>query len=105
MNLLLHDLKGTEDVINHSVNIALEQHEFDPLCSLVFNIGPGAAGPNGKDGFSITKNGNPSMILAALNSGDKKSAADHFLDWRFAGGEPVLLPRRMRERAVFVNGS
>lgn len=104
-DLLQHDLATSEDIINHSVTVALEQHQFDPLCSLVFNIGHGVAGANGRDGFVITKAGEPSMILAALNRDDMASAADHFLDWRFAGGKPVLLGRRQKEREIFLHGT
>lgn len=40
--LLRQDLKEAEDAVNRSIDVPLQQNEFDALVSLVFNIGGGA---------------------------------------------------------------
>ena len=65
----------------------LNQNQFDALVSLVFNIGTGA--------FAR------STLLKRLNVGDYNGAAEAFLMWRNAGGKPILLNRRKREKALF----
>lgn len=39
LELLAHDLGEVEDTINRSVHVPLQQHQFDALASLGFNIG------------------------------------------------------------------
>lgn len=87
--LLRQDLAIVEQQINHRVTAALNQHQYDALCSLVFNIGTEA--------FAH------STVLQKLNACDYASAAETMLMWCRAGGEPHrLLPRRQRERALFL---
>ncbi|MBH3006771.1 lysozyme [Serratia ureilytica] len=88
-DLLRFDLQWTERAIN-SANVTLNQNQYDALCSLVFNIG--AAAFNG------------STLLRKLKAGDYAGAADQFLAWKRAGNDPdILLPRRQRERALFLS--
>jgi lysozyme len=70
--------------------VAVKQHEWDALVSLMFNIGPGA----------LAK----SSVLRRLKAGDHLGAADAFLMWNKAGGRvfPGLARRRRAERALFL---
>ncbi|OKP52146.1 muraminidase [Serratia marcescens] len=88
-DLLRFDLQWTERAIN-SANVTLNQNQYDALCSLVFNIGASAF--------------NGSTLLRKLKAGDYAGAADQFLAWKRAGNNPdILLPRRQRERALFLS--
>ncbi|EIC82096.1 lysozyme [Serratia sp. M24T3] len=88
--LLLQDIQWVEQTINSSVKVPLNQNQYDALCSLVFNIGAGAF-------ISST-------VLKRLNQKDYAGAADAFLMWKKAGTNPnILLPRRQRERALFLS--
>lgn len=89
-DILKTDLRETEDIINSLVKVPLNQNEFDALVSLVFNIGPGAF--------------KRSSVLRLLNQGDRQGAADAFLLWKRAGADhDILLPRRNRERKLFLS--
>lgn len=88
--ILAQDLKKFEGYIHDMVKVDLKQHEFDALVSLVFNIGPG--------------NFKNSTVLRELNQGDKQSAADAFLKFKYANGKvmPGLVNRRNDERRMFL---
>ena len=88
--LLRSDLAWVEKSIATNVKVPLTQNQYDALCSLIFNIGPTA--------FANY------TVLKRLNAGDYKGAADAFLMWKKAGNDPeILLPRRQRERALFLS--
>lgn len=88
--LLRSDLAWVEKSIATNVKVPLTQNQYDALCSLIFNIGPTA--------FAN------STVLKRLNSSDYKGAADAFLMWKKAGNDSeILLPRRQRERALFLS--
>lgn len=81
------DSRWVERVINQYCRIPPTQNEFDAMFSLTYNIG--SAGFHG------------STVLRLYNANDLQGAADAFLLWR----RPArLLPRRMRERALFLKG-
>ena len=84
------DLGKFETGVSGVVNGKLTQNEFDALVSLAFNIGLGAF--------------RSSSLLHLLNQGDKRSAADKFLNWTHAGGKvlPGLVRRRTAERKMFL---
>lgn len=87
--LLRQDLADVERQLNHRVTVRLNQHQYDALCSLVFNIGTEA--------FAH------STVLQKLNASDYPAAADSMLMWCRAGHEPQrLLARRRRERTLFL---
>lgn len=87
--LLVSDIAWVEKAINASVKVTLTQHQYDALCSLVFNIG--------KNAFE------DSTVLKRLNAHEYHGAADAFLMWKRAGNDPdILLPRRQLEREVFL---
>ncbi|HGH4643561.1 TPA: lysozyme [Enterobacter roggenkampii] len=88
--LLKGDLQWVEDAINGLVRVPLNQNQYDALCSLIFNIG--------KTAFA------GSTVLRQLNLKNYQAAADAFLLWKEAGKDPdILLPRRQRERALFLS--
>ncbi|AXF76123.1 lysozyme [Erwinia tracheiphila] len=88
--LLKEDLQMTESTIVKNITAPLSQNQYDALCSLIFNIGSGAfAG---------------SSVKRKLNAWDYKGAADVFLMWKRAGKDlDILLPRRQRERELFLS--
>ncbi|EHM8868126.1 lysozyme [Salmonella enterica] len=88
--LLRDDLSWVEHCIAERVTVELNQHQYDALCSLIFNIGASAF-----IGSSVRRH---------LNAGDYAAAADDFLKWTRSGSNPTLLaPRRGRERAMFLD--
>lgn len=86
-SILANDLKKVEADVNKLVKVSINQNQFDALVSFHFNTG----------GLGR------SQVLVKLNKGDYKGAADAFLNWTRANGNPtLLLPRRQRERALFL---
>lgn len=91
--LLADDVRWAERAVEDLVKVALSQHEFDALVSLVFNIGRG--------------NFENSTLRRLLNDGaERQRVAGEFYKWRKAGGKVVsgLENRRRAEAAVFLNG-
>lgn len=87
--LLRSDLQWTEKAVNNA-NVQLNQNQYDALCSLVFNIGAAAF--------------NNSTLLKKLKASDYQGAADQFLAWKRSGKDAdILLPRRKRERSLFLS--
>ena len=92
--LLSRDVAWAEDAVSTSVDVELNQNEFDALVSLVFNIGA--------NGFFR------STCLARLNDGDRTGAADAMLWWNKATIDGQLkevaglVRRRADERALFL---
>jgi lysozyme len=88
--LLWDDLGKFEAAITASVDVPLNQNEFDALVSLAFNVGAAAV--------------QKSQLLRRINQGNKMSAADQFLRWDHAGGKVLagLTARRKAERELFL---
>ena len=84
--LLRSDLKWCSEAVESSVRVPLQQHQFDALYSLCFNIGA--------DNFR------QSTVLKKLNTGDYRGAADAFMMWV---KPEVLKQRRIKERALFLS--
>lgn len=88
--LLKGDLSWVESTIANYVKLTLSQNQYDALCSLIINIG--------KDAFK------GSTMLKLLNLGNYRGAADEFPKWKRSGNDPdILLPRRQRERSLFLS--
>lgn len=85
--LLSADTSIAQKKIRSAVKVPLSQSQFDALTSLVFNIGTGAF--------------ENSTLLKLLNQGYYAAASEQFLAWKFAGGKPILLSRREKEKALF----
>lgn len=85
--VLREDLAGRyEPALREAVKKPLKPHQFDALLSLCFNIGTG--------GFK------QSTVVRRLNEGDFAGAADAILMW---SKPAILMPRRRRERELFLN--
>jgi lysozyme len=83
--LLKSDLKWCSEAVESSVRVPLTQKQFDALYSLCFNIGEGAF--------------KKSTVVKRLNANDYKGAADAIEMWNKPA---VLIPRRKREKALFL---
>jgi len=84
-DLLRSDLRWCSEAVESSVRVPLEQHQFDALYSLCFNIGEGAF--------------RKSTVVRKINQNDLQGAADAILMWN---KPEVLIKRRKRERALFL---
>lgn len=88
LQVLREDLaKRFEPAVRKTVKPPLKTHQFDALVSMAFNIGTG--------GFR------GSTVAKRLNAGDFHGAADAMMMWR---KPPEIIPRRRRERELFLNG-
>lgn len=87
---LIDDIRETQLLLAHYVNVPVTQNEFVALVSLAFNVGVGA----------VMK----SKLLRKLNSGDREGAANEFLDFDLAAGKKVagLTRRRKAEHDLFL---
>lgn len=83
--LLRNDLKWCSEAVESSIKVPLTQKQFDALYSLCFNIGETAF--------------KKSTVVKRLNAGDYKGAADAIEMWNKPA---VLIPRRKREKALFL---
>jgi lysozyme len=86
-----HDTQSAVNAVNKAVDAALNQNQFDALCSLCFNIGQG--------------NFAGSTLVKVLNSGNYMMAAEQILVWNHVNGVPNagLTRRREAERALFLS--
>lgn len=89
--LLKLDLSRFEKAVNTCIKLQLEQHKFDALVSLAFNIGVG--------------NFSKSTLVKKINVNAAIEEIEfQFKEWRKAGGKPILLPRRERESKLYKGG-
>lgn len=88
--VLAGDLLKFEYAVRRSVGRRMWQHRFDACVSLAFNIGVG-----GFERSTVARE------LRERRRGFAQRAADAFLLW---DNPPVLLPRRKRERRLFLTG-
>ena len=84
---LMEDVEACEIQLNY-LTLPINQHQFDALCSFIFNLGIG--------------NFMQSTLLKKLKAGDK-TAADEILRWDKSGGKvlPGLTARRKAEYDLF----
>lgn len=90
IELLKGDLRRFENVVNKSIKYPIEQHKFDALLSLAFNIGCAA--------FSN------STVVKKINMGAKMCEVEEaWKMWRKGGGKvlPILVRRREREVKMY----
>lgn len=87
---LRRELAKCEAGVRRLVTVDLNQHEFDALVSLTYNIG-----------LSAFKK---SSVLRRLNIGDRNGSANAFHLWNKGGGRVLtgLASRRAREAALFL---
>lgn len=88
--LLRQDLRGSEEAVRGLIAVPVNENEFSAMVSLCYNLGEG--------------NFSRSDVVERLNAGDRKGAADAFLNHNRAGGVPNdhLTARREKERALFL---
>ena len=79
--------------LNNWVRVPLNQGQFDALCDLIYNIGPGAF--------------RDSTLLSLLNQGKYSLAAAQFPLWCHANGSviPGLVARRRVEQSMFTGSA
>lgn len=77
--------------VNRTVDVELNQNQFDALVSFAYNLGNGSL--------------ESSTLLKKLNAGDYDGAADEFIRWNKAGGKILtgLTKRRTEERELFLS--
>ncbi len=87
---LIEDIRNTQLLLAHYVNVPVSEGEFVALVSLAFNVGVSA----------LMK----SKLLRKLNSGDREGAAEEFLDFDLANGKRIagLTRRRKEEHDLFL---
>jgi lysozyme len=87
--LLYNELLSCSDAVCDLVDVDLEQHQFDALCSFIYNVGRSA--------FS------GSTLLKLINAGNFSAAAAQFQRWNKGGGKVLagLSRRREAEREMF----
>jgi len=83
--LFKSDLRWCDAAVNDSIRAPLNQHQYDALYSLCFNIGE--------------TNFKRSEVVHHINNLDYMKAADAFLNW---SNPPVLKQRRQKERQLFL---
>lgn len=91
--LLDRDLSDVASRVRRLVRVPLTQHQFDALCSFVFNVGPAAFGR--------------STLLRKLNEGDYESVPNELMRWVYSGGRRLagLVNRRAAEAGLWSRGS
>jgi lysozyme len=86
MHIFANDNRRFRKEVIHRVTAPLDQHEFDALCSFLFNVGsPQFLG---------------STALRRLNAGDYAGCAEALLWW---DKPPEIIPRRRAEHDQFLN--
>lgn len=100
------DVADSEKIANDIIKVTVNQHQFDAIVSLIFNVGAGrkaSANDAGKDGIAVLKNGEPSTLIRKLNAGDYAGCANEFLRWCRSGGVKSLglYRARMAEKLLF----
>lgn len=87
--LLAQDVHEHALGVYKALKVSIEQHRFDALVSLAFNVGVNAV--------------RNSTLLEMINHGAEKSAAAQFDRWNKAGGKVLagLVRRRAAERKLY----
>ena len=87
--LLARDVAEHAAGVYKALQVKLEQHQFDSVVSLAFNVG--------------VKTVRNSTLLKMINRGDAKMAAAQFDRWNKAGGKVLagLTRRRAAERKMY----
>lgn len=87
---LRSDVRRFEKAVNSAVKVSINQNQFDALVSFTYNLGEGTL-------YSST-------LLQYVNKKQFGNAADEFLLFVNAGGQPLpgLVRRRKEERALFL---
>ena len=89
--MLVEELKEYENYITTLVTVELNQNQFDPMVSWVYNLG--------------SSNPQASTLLKVLNAGDYEGVPAQIMRWNKAGGKVLegLTRRRQAEADLFAN--
>lgn len=82
--IFIRDLVLYEQAIEKALRVPVEQHEFDALVSICFNVGPRFA---------------DSTCIKRLNAKDRKGAAEAIMMW---SKPPEIIGRRRTEQKQFL---
>jgi lysozyme len=87
-------------MVTGALRVEVNQNQFDALCSIVYNVGPGGSQ---RDGILRLRSGAPSTLLRLVNTNDFAGAALEFLKWDSKGSsvQAGLDRRRAAEKALF----
>lgn len=90
--LLMEDIKHSENCVNFYIKTEITQSQFDALVSFVFNVTQGAF--------------RESRMVKLLNEKKYDSAANEFQRWCYKNGKkiPELVARRKKEETLFRKG-
>ncbi len=100
--LLRAHLRGVEQVVNESVMVRLNQHQFDALVSFTYNVGIGRRPTADREGTGFRG----STLLRRLNAGEYDAVPGELARWNKANGRvlPGLTRRRAAEGRMFTSG-
>ena len=89
----MSDYEGPVNAFIKKYGLKLEQHQYDALVSFSYNCGTGWT--NEETGY----------LNAAVRQGDVSNALIYGLClWSTAGGNYILIPRRLSEANMYING-
>ena len=98
---LKHDVEECDAELNGALKRSINQHQYDSLISILYNVGPGKKGKH--DGLITLKSGEPSTLLRMVNEGNFDGAGYQFRRWNKDNGQVVdgLTRRRLAEERLF----
>ena len=87
----VQDTQAAVNGVLRSLDVAVNQNQFDALVSFTYNVGVGSEAH--------------STLVKLLNNGDMAGAAEQFGQWIHVNGvvDPGLERRRAAERALFLS--
>lgn len=95
-----------EPVLKRNPELKGRDAQLIAAISLAYNIGIGPKVSRCPEYRAKRLNGgyNCSTVARQFSAGNWKQACDAFLQWKNAGGRPILLKRRQKERAICLRG-
>ncbi len=100
--LFQEDVDQRDMVLNRWFTVPMEQHQWDAVCSCLYNVGSGRPDPNGRDGIIWLRSGRHSTLFRCLMNQDWANAALEFPKWKEPVNLPGILRRRLAEQAMFL---
>lgn len=82
--ILMRDLEKFEAILDDAIDVPVEDHEYDALLSIMFNVGQQFA---------------TSTAIKRLNAGDRPGCADAIMMWN---KPPEIIGRRKSEQKQFL---
>jgi GH24 family phage-related lysozyme (muramidase) len=88
--MLYAKLGAMSALVDHLIEVPMTVNAHAAFTSWVYNVGPNAA--------------RKSTLVKIANTGNIRGACEQLPRWKYAGGEPILLGRRMRELQLCLTG-